>query len=140
WVVGVVAGGGNRARAVHERGVGPPEVSGAAAIGLGVGDVGGHATATATEALGDNGADIGVFGVLQVGGDGGVAGQETVGAAGVLGAVVVQAAEDGEAMGHLRQARQSLGDIDAGDVGADGAERATHLCGGVGLEVEQVEM
>src|ERR1051325_4351308 len=67
-------------------------------------------------------------------------GQEAMRAAGVFAAFVVEAAEDRVLVGHLRQARQVLADVDAGDVGADRPKLAADLVGGAGLEIEGLQM
>src|SRR3989475_12689827 len=66
--------------------------------------------------------------------------EEAVSAAGMFGALVVQAAQDRELVGQAGQARQQLADIDAGDIRTDWPERPAHFGRSVGLEVERFEM
>ena len=60
---------------------------------------------------------------------------------GVVAAVVADhRADEGELVGHLRDAREMLADADAGDVGVDGLELAADVGRGVRFEVPHVDV
>lgn len=60
-----------------------------------------------------------------------------MGAAGVL---VAHRADDGKAMGLLREHRQERADLRAGNAGRNRREFATHLGRSVGLQIERVHL
>ena len=70
----------------------------------------------------------------------GVAGEGEVGADGVVVVAVGDGADEGEAIGAAGEAGQVFGDGNARDARRDGAELAADLGGGVGFEVEDVEV
>ena len=63
------------------------------------------------------------------------AGEEAFVPAAVIGEVVRDRADDRELVGDARVHRQMFADVDAGDIGADGAEVAAVFCRGVRLHV-----
>ncbi len=58
----------------------------------------------------------------------------------MLVAVVMQAANDGEAVGHLRQIRQQFADIETGHAGRNRLEGAAIVFGRVRLQIECFQM
>ena len=106
-------------------GIGLAQVRRPAAIELRIANEHRHfAVVLRLQAFGDDGAEFGVFAIREVGRDGRMPAQEAMRAAGVFAAFVVQAAQERELVGHRRQARQQLADIDAGDVRANRLETA----------------
>src|SRR5207249_2010385 len=95
---------------------------------------------SAFQMLGDDRTDFRVFRIAEVRRDRRMSRQEAMRAAGVFAALVVQTAQDRELVSHLRQPREQLTNIEAGDVGARRTEQTANFYRRPRLEIERLQM